>query len=92
MSLKINDGNNFIEILFDYITDKYFGRFTTSTIRLNNRPIAMGSAICSLKDNFCKSIGRKLSLTRAIETAKKNGEIDKNISKKIWEIYRKNCK
>jgi len=92
MSLKINDGDNFIEILFDYTKDEYFGRFTTSTIRLNNRPIAMGSAICSLKDNFCKATGRKISLTRAIETAKKNKEIDKKISKRIWEEYLKCCK
>lgn len=73
MSLKIHDEDNFIEILFDYTTDKYFGKFTTATIRFNNKPIALGSAICSLKDNFSKSIGRKIALTRAIDTAKKNG-------------------
>jgi len=92
MSLRIKDGENEIEIMFDYICDPEFGRSTQSTIRLNNKPVSTGFATCSCTDNFSKSVGRKLSLTRAIDIAKKNGEIDKNVSKKIWETYRQCCK
>ena len=101
MSLRIKDGDNEIEILFDYLRDWRNPNFpntpkgeiaTYTTIKFNNKIIVEGYALCSEKDNFCKAIGRKISLTRAIETAKKNGEINKDISKRIWEEYLKCCK
>jgi len=92
MSLRIKEGNNDIEIMFNYTCDPELGKLTTSIIKLNNKHIGMGQAICSIKDNFCKATGRKISLTRAIEVAKENKKIDKNISKKIWETYRASCK
>ena len=66
----------------------FVGRCTVSTIKIDGQLLVSGFSVCSLKDNFCRANGRKLSLARAI----KDGDFDKTTSKKIWEEYRKNCK
>lgn len=72
-------------------------RCTLATIKFNGEPKITGCAACSKNDNFCKSTGRKIALQRAIWAAKRNGNIDglrmdKSLSTKIWDTYRKNCK
>jgi len=92
MSLRVKDGDNEIEVLFNHTTDKELGKCTCVTLRFNDRDAVSGFAVCSYKDNFCKATGRKIALARAIDAAKIRGTIDKSVSKKIWETYRKNCK
>ena len=94
MSLRIQYGNTDIEILFDYPVDRDFTRHrrTQVTIRFNDKPIAVAQTCCNPIDNFSRSVGRKLALTRAIKIAKDNGTINKDVSKKIWETYRQCCK
>lgn len=114
MSLRIKDGNDDIEILFDHIAYEeiktrlvdLYGKnvkigvdiapvgtkCTLATVKLNGQPQMTSTAFCSQKDNFCKSTGRKLALSRAIKIAKENRIINKDTSKKIWDEYRRNCK
>jgi len=65
---------------------------TLATVKLNGQPQMTSTAFCSQKDNFCKSTGRKIALSRAIKMAKEHRIIDKNTSKIIWDEYRRNCK
>ena len=79
---------------FSYLST---GRCTLATIKFNDKPVITGISVCSLADNFCKSVGRRMALARAIKAARENKDInglnlDKNLSCKIWEEYRKNCK
>jgi hypothetical protein len=46
--------------------------------------VGIGTASCSINDNFCREKGRKLSLLRAMKQA----GMDKNQRKLIWELYR----
>ena len=43
--------------------------------------IYYGEAYCSVNDTFDKSVGRKLSLARALETA------PKDFRTKVWKLY-----
>lgn len=114
MSLRVKDGNNDIEIIFDHILyEEISTRFidlygqntkvsvgfapngtkcTLATFKLNGQPQLTGFAFCSHKDNFCKATGRRVALARSIKFAREDRLIDKNISKKIWEEYRRSCK
>ena len=47
----------------------------------DNEPMNIDLALCSIKDNFCRAIGRKISLARAMRY------FDKSIRKEIWEAY-----
>jgi len=47
--------------------------------RHGHQSAGMGSAWCSKKDQFCKSIGRKISLRRAI------AGMEREHRKEIWE-------
>lgn len=42
-----------------------FGGKTECVILKNNEELAVGTAICSLEDNYCKAEGRKYALLRA---------------------------
>jgi len=44
----------------------------------------LGAAFCSWADNFSRNIGRKISLSRAMQTA----ELPKKERTLIWEAYR----
>lgn len=44
-------------------------------------PIKNGLAWCSVKDNFCRAKGRKVSLARAIKI------FDKPVRAEIWKAY-----
>jgi hypothetical protein len=111
MSLRIKDGENEIEILFDHINEKTDlneevrasrisslyplppnTKGTLVTMKCNGQLPITAVSLCSPKDNFSKSTGRKLALSRAIKIAKERKIIDKKISKIIWNEYRKNCK
>ncbi len=59
---------------FNAITDCFI-------IDENGHYIGYDHAICSKKDNFDRSIGRKLSLARAISGLKKEQR------RKFWEAY-----
>jgi hypothetical protein len=43
--------------------------------------VNVDQTFCSIKDNFCKEKGRKISLARAIE------EFDKPVRTEIWKAY-----
>jgi hypothetical protein len=60
-----------------------FRRVTIATIEnKRGQVLATGSATCHEKDNFSKSVGRKLSLARAI------GPVwAPHVRKKIWKAY-----
>lgn len=45
--------------------------------------IGQGVAVCDSRDNFCKEIGRKLSMTRAL----RNTDLSKQERQLIWENY-----
>ena len=45
--------------------------------------LAVGSARCSLQDNYKKEIGRKLALTRALEET----SLDKHDRNVVWRAY-----
>ena len=49
-------------------------------------PVALGHAHQSPKDQYVRSVGRKISLTRAIK------DFDKRERTKIWGMYWENCK
>ena len=50
----------------------------------NENEESIGCALCNPKDNYCRAIGRKLSLARAMKAAK----LPKEERTVIWEIYR----
>jgi hypothetical protein len=54
---------------------------TTCVVTLDGDRVLMGTATCHEEDQFCKRIGRRIALKRAIES------LPKNERKKIWEIY-----
>ena len=47
----------------------------------NLQEVNIDQTFCSIKDNFCKETGRKISLGRAVMF------FDKQIRKEIWEAY-----
>ncbi len=49
--------------------------------------LAVGDAICSPYDRFSRKIGRKLSLTRAINNLKKKYDLPKEERTFIWIEY-----
>jgi hypothetical protein len=49
--------------------------------------VGSGTAICHPKDTYCKSFGRKLSLTNALSCC-----TNKDFRKAFWEQYKKECK
>lgn len=51
------------------------------------KPFATGIAQCHPKDNFCKAVGRKRSLKRALE----NAGFDKSVRTQVWNAYREHC-
>lgn len=49
-------------------------------------PVGSGSARCNSKyDNYCKETGRKLSLTRALESAPSTWTREKR--SQVWKVY-----
>jgi hypothetical protein len=68
------------------------GRCTLASISIDNKPKIIGFSFCNLSDNFCKSKGRKLSLARAIKTAKAEGLVNRQSSARIWKSYLESCK
>lgn len=59
---------------------------TLCRIILPNGKIYTGIARCSKRDNFCKDIGRKVSLTRALKSA----GFDKAERRIFWKTYLNN--
>ena len=51
---------------------------------LTNNAKFYGTALCHKKDQFCKAVGRKLSLARALRIA----GLSKEQRKQVWEDYR----
>lgn len=47
--------------------------------------IAWDNAVCSMKDNFCKAVGRKLAFARALL----NSHLGKEERSKVWDEYLK---
>ena len=46
-----------------------------------------GAAFCHPQDQYCKSTGRKISLSRTLQ----NSQLDKYSRRLVWEQYRKEC-
>ena len=66
---------------------KAFGQHMGTTeciISTENTEMGKEIAVCHEKDNFCRATGRKLSLTRAMESVR----LTKEERKEIWEAYR----
>lgn len=45
-----------------------------------------GESICHPKDNYCKSVGRKLALANAMV------DFDRNLRRAVWQEYHKHCR
>lgn len=73
---------NGIEIKIKF---QYEGCMTIcNIINMNdNSIICCGCSFCSLYDNFNKAVGRKISLSRALE----NNMFSKEDRKNIWNVY-----
>ena len=84
MKVETSTGNTyFIDWRHEESESKALSKFrTTCYIKDKDfNPIDNDYAFCSIKDNFCKAIGRKISLARALMI------FDKPIRKEIWEAY-----
>lgn len=55
------------------------GGQTVATIHRGVSPIAQGVADCSIRDNFCKKIGRDIAEGRAMKQLKEFYEINKTL-------------
>ena len=63
--------------------DRLFGHTRCELSRLESPDIKYhGSAVLGENDSFCKDVGRKVSLARALET------ITAIERRKVWEDYR----
>lgn len=83
MKVEINGSSYFIDWRHIKSEVKSLSKFRTAcSIRDEAlQLVATDLAECSLKDNFCRETGRKISLTRAIRV------FDKSVRKQIWEAY-----
>ena len=59
-------------------------QYTTSCVIEIGKSMYYGVALCHKKDQFCKAVGRKLSLARALRIA----GLSKDERTKVWEDYR----
>ena len=68
-------------------------RYTICEIKRGDWIVATGAAECHPKDNFCKGTGRKLSLSRALQTllpnkkGKKRSEKTRSLRLLFWDAY-----
>jgi len=87
------NGNDY-RLNFKYDTEDYATRGTVKVTKCNVEVVESGGrfddngkkigesvAICDPRDNFDKSVGRKIALQRALV------EIDKSTRAKIWSAY-----
>ena len=84
--MKINVNGIIIYLGFKHKTDsKVNKRHTVCYIKPDDisRDTIVTVAICSPKDNFCKSIGRKVALKKAL----KETLFNKTERKYIWQEY-----
>lgn len=58
-------------------------RCSIADLSINGEPFARGIAICHPQDNFSRTRGRKIALTKAIEP------LDKLTRRAIWETYKR---
>lgn len=56
---------------------------TTATVELDGKQSSCGLALCSESDNFCRRIGRKVALARAL----KNAGLNKPDRARAWSAY-----
>ena len=70
-----------------YIREQAVRGYTTCVIKLGTREAPegefVGEAYCSKLDVFNKEVGRKIALARALNNAK----FDRNVRKQIWQTY-----
>ena len=90
MNVTVDDLEYEIMFRHSQVRENYPGRFGISgsticfiTVSENHPEVAVGAALCSSKDNFCRATGRKISLGRALLKAFPNKE-DRRY---IWEQY-----
>ncbi len=89
MKIQINSQKSFW-ITWEY-PKSYLGRSLGTTIckivddSIMGKPflVSSGEASCSFRDKFSKEVGRKVSLTRAIESL----NLPKQERRIIWETY-----
>ena len=68
-------------------------RYTICRIERGGKIIALGTAECHPKDNFCKDTGRKLSLARALQflfpnkKGKKRSKATQAKRQVFWDAY-----
>lgn len=70
-----------------YVPPADFNGETICYLTFDDNPPIEATAFCSIGDQFCKAVGRKISLTRALEKA----NIDKTERRKIWDMYLENA-
>lgn len=96
--LRVKCGSNVIEVRFchpilgvveihektGFVVDSS-RRCSIATVSFNGNRFDIGMAVCSTDDNFCKSFGRKKSLSYAL-----NGMSREN-RKAVWKEYEAMC-
>ena len=70
------------EVAFKHLRNE---RLTTCNVVVKGK-IYHGTARLSKKDNFCRDIGRKISLTKAL--SKTNEVLTKKQRTNVWSAYR----
>jgi hypothetical protein len=79
---KHNETEYKIKFFYDpFVPNK--PRETLCVVEENETVAYEAVARCAAEDNFCKSLGRKLALERAIQ------ELDKPVRKTIWAAFHK---
>jgi len=68
--------------------DQTSGTTVCSLLNGEKSLLSTGNSHCSVRDNFCKDTGRKVSLGRALKVL----DLPKEGKKKIWEAYRTSTK
>lgn len=53
---------------------------------VNTKVVSEGTSVCNRKDTYCRGIGRKLSLTKALGSCG-----NKEFRKAVWVQYIKEC-
>lgn len=96
--LRVTHGSDKIEVRFDHMLCKpheiesFTGVFvdesrrcSLATVNINGKEVGRGMAICNPVDNFCRSIGRKNSLSDAL------CRLTREARKAVWKEYEIQC-
>jgi len=75
--MKLGSAN----VSFQHLRD--VAKATTCTLVVKNK-VHTGIARCSKEDSFCRDTGRKVSLSKALQSS----DLTKRQRKNVWEDYR----